>query len=327
MAWLRQRFGFRDHRGYVLPLARVLAAQTEAEPRVLYDQVADLVGVTPEERAQMPSSGGTQPVYRNRIQFARQALVDAGVIAPLESTGKRGVWTITPEGARVVTQAANDNWLLDELLRRSDAGRRQRAESRRESQEAAGLPVEPSEATAAGAPSPSGAADADSIMADVRQANEITYARLKEIVQRMDPLKFERLAGDVLCAALRAASVRVTAASHDSGIDGVLTFDDLQLRRVVFQAKRYAQGRRVERPEVDRFWAAVQRQRADYGVFVTTAEFSQGARAAAVDFGLRLVDGDAFVELMAQHSIGVRAVATFRLYEVDVTWSQDLSGD
>jgi restriction system protein len=135
------------------------------------------------------------------------------------------------------------------------------------------------------------------------------------------------LAGDVLRASLRASSVRITPPSRDDGIDGVLTFDDLGIRRVVFQAKRYGASNHVDRPEIDQFWAAVQRQRADYGVFVTTSAFTKGAQGAANDFGLKLVDGNALVELMAKHSIGVRTLAVFSLYEVDVTWSEELDGD
>ncbi|NOY94001.1 MAG: hypothetical protein GXP55_22695 [Deltaproteobacteria bacterium] len=45
--------------------------------------------------------------------------------------------------------------------------------------------------------------------------------------------------------------------------------------------------------------------------------------AAAHDEGMRLIDGNAFVELMARHGIGLRARQTFVVYEVDPTWSLD----
>lgn len=56
-------------------------------------------------------------------------------------------------------------------------------------------------------------------------------------------------------------------------------------------------------------------------MFVTSSRFSPEAIETGIDEGIRLIDGTAFVELMAQHGIGLRARDTFVLYEMDPAWS------
>ena len=131
---------------------------------------------------------------------------------------------------------------------------------------------------------------------------------------------FEYLVGSVLKAALRAESVLVTRKSRDSGIDGILYFDALGIRTAVFEAKRYAEGNTVGRPLIDAFATAARRQHADHYLFVTSSRFSSEAIATAKDENIRLIDGTAFVELMALHGIGLRERASYVVYELDPAW-------
>ena len=116
--------------------------------------------------------------------------------------------------------------------------------------------------------------------------------------------------GTVLKAALRAESVKITRRSRDGGVDGLLYFDALGMRLAVFEAKRCADGSVVGRPLVDAFATAARRHRASHSLFVTSSRFSPEAVDAARDEGIRLIEGMAFVELMAQHGIGLRAKET-----------------
>jgi restriction system protein len=140
-------------------------------------------------------------------------------------------------------------------------------------------------------------------------------------VRSMSDRAFEHLVGTVLKAALRAESVRITQRSRDGGVDGVLHFDALGMRLAVFEAKRYAEGNVVGRSLVDAFATAARRHRASHSLFVTSSRFSAEAVETARYEGIRLIDGTAFVELMAQHGIGLRAKETFVLYELDPAWS------
>ena len=72
---------------------------------------------------------------------------------------------------------------------------------------------------------------------------------------------------------------------------------------------------------MDAFATAARRHRASHSLFVTSSRFSPEAVDAARKEGIRLIEGMAFVELMAQHGIGLRAKETFVLYELDPAWS------
>jgi restriction system protein len=288
---------------------------------VVCDEVADLAGVPQEERAVEGSRGTGNPVYRNRIQFARQALIDAGaMIGSSEAGWQRGIWQLSPLGVQLATSQKGEEALTAKLRELATEGARKRADERKESRALAGLDVdsdiekEPEE-------------DEDDDTSDeqirdlVEDANDAVLRTMLERVRGMSDTAFEHLVGTVLKASLRAESVTITQRSRDGGIDGVLNFDALGMRLAVFQAKRYGEGNIVGRPAVDAFATAARRRRASHALFVTSSRFSNDAVEAARDEGIRLIEGTAFVELMARHGVGFRARDTFVLYEVDPAWS------
>lgn len=322
---------FRDSRIYLAHLLRVLADRGASRPGDIYDEVAKRAGVTPEQReARTDASGG--PVYWNRIQFARQGLVDAELLVASSDPGwRRGVWELSEEGRRIARATTDDRGLEMLVRERAATGAKTRLAARKASRALAGL-VDEAPATAGEQFSSTPAlhnVQAESLEAQepvdigelVDAANEAALNAMLDHVRAMNETAFEHLVGDVLKAALRAESVRVTQKSRDGGVDGVLAFDSLGMRTAVFEAKRYADGNVVGRPLVDAFATAARRQRANHSLFVTTSSFSAEAQATARDERVRLIDGYAFVELMARHGIGLRAKQTFVVYEVDPAWT------
>jgi restriction system protein len=85
------------------------------------------------------------------------------------------------------------------------------------------------------------------------------------------------------------------------------------------QAKRYASGRTVGRPELQAFAGALQGAQASRGVFITTSQFSRDA----VDFAERvpqriiLIDGPELARLMVEHGVGVQTDQVITLVKVD----------
>lgn len=117
---------------------------------------------------------------------------------------------------------------------------------------------------------------------------------------------------------MRGGSGRVTQLQHDGGIDGVIDQGVLGLSRVYVQAKRYASGNSVQRPDVQSFAGAVH-GRADSGVFITTSKFSQGAQdfAATTPTRLVLIDGERLADLMIRYGVGVQVRETYRVVDID----------
>jgi len=150
---------------------------------------------------------------------------------------------------------------------------------------------------------------------------EALAEELLALVGDRSPRFFERLVVDVLLAmgygGSRAEAGQAIGRSGDEGIDGVISEDRLGLDIIYVQAKRWEHP--VGRPEVQRFAGALQGHRARKGVFITTSTFTREAReyACSIDPKIVLVDGEALVELMIDHGVGVSTVASYEVKKVD----------
>ena len=129
---------FRDSRTYLLHLFRVLHRAGAVRPRDIYEDVADRAHITSEQRA--TGSGEGNPVYRNRIRFARLDLIDAGFIVRSQDDGwKRGVWELNDAGKRLAESDLSDQELEAKLRELAADGSKRRAQNRKASRQLAGL--------------------------------------------------------------------------------------------------------------------------------------------------------------------------------------------
>lgn len=101
----------------------------------------------------------------------------------------------------------------------------------------------------------------------------------------------------------------------DGGLDGFgyLTTDDFRTARVAIQAKRW-QGL-VSSPEIDKFRGAMDKYNAEYGVFITTSDFTRDAIKAS-RVGTRvitLINGKKIADLVAKYQIYAHPVTTYVL--------------
>jgi len=137
------------------------------------------------------------------------------------------------------------------------------------------------------------------------------------------PSFFETLIVDLLVAmgygGSHADAATRIGRSGDGGVDGVISEDRLGLDRIYVQAKRYAPGNVVGRPEVQSFVGSLVGLGATKGVFVTTSSFSQHAREYARHLTQRVVllDGGELSTLMVEHGVGVRTARVFQLNRLD----------
>jgi restriction system protein len=162
-------------------------------------------------------------------------------------------------------------------------------------------------------------------------AFQIIYSTLKkdllDLVKKMDPFRFEQLVIDLLVGmgygGSREEAARVTKASNDEGIDGVINEDRLGLDVIYVQAKRWQQT--VGRKEIQSFVGALAGQQAHKGVFITTSEFADTANAYVRNIAQKviLIDGDRLADLMIQHNIGVSLSRSFEVKRIDGDYFED----
>ncbi|KRM20377.1 restriction endonuclease [Ligilactobacillus hayakitensis DSM 18933 = JCM 14209] len=101
----------------------------------------------------------------------------------------------------------------------------------------------------------------------------------------------------------------------DGGLDGFgyITSDDFRTTRVALQAKRW--DGKVSAPEIDKFRGAMDKYNAEYGIFITTSDFTRDALKTAKE-GTRvitLINGDKICDLVAKYRYYVEPVTTYRL--------------
>lgn len=164
----------------------------------------------------------------------------------------------------------------------------------------------------------------------VTAIHEDVKDRLLKAILSQSPAFFERLVLDVLIAMGYGGS-RATAAEHlgqpnDEGIDGRINQDPLGLDQIMVQAKRYAPENVVDRKTIQAFIGSLAGQGVTKGVFITTSTFAQSAS----EFVLRgsntkvvLIDGEALLELMMRHKIGVRVERQVELLDLDQNYFND----
>ena len=89
-------------------------------------------------------------------------------------------------------------------------------------------------------------------------------------------------------------SVQQTSYSDDFGIDAAASKNGI---RYAIECKRY-KNRKIGRPLLQKFYGAMMDENVDKGIYVTTFEYTDSARAYAAERDIELVDLDKLVLLM-----------------------------
>lgn len=282
---------------FMAPILRVMADGVTRDRSEITEAASDEVALTSAEREITLTTG--QPMYANRVGWAISHLTKAGALVRPE----RGRYVIGEPGRVLLAERPAATRADVEAV----TGYRR---SRPSPQSPAGLPddiesLDPAELIDQG----------------VKQIHAEVAAELLTRLMAKSPTFFEQTVVDLLVAMGYGGAdgqARVTSATNDGGIDGVIDQDTLGLSRVYVQAKRYAPENAVNRPEVQGFVGALS-GKADGGVFITTGRFSPGARqwADAVPTRVILIDGERLISLMIRFGIGVQPKQTVQIVEID----------
>lgn len=271
--------------------------------RELRERIADQFQLTEEERKEyLPS--GNQTVINNRVGWARTYLNKAGLL----TIPTKGMVQITPRGLDALANGPvriTVSW-LKQFPEFADfhTSKPQTADI------PAALDIAPSETTP------------DEQLAEAHQALVQSLAdELLAQVRAATPSFFEQVVVDLMLAmgygGSRKEAGKATQLTNDDGIDGIIKEDKLGLDVIYLQAKRWSNT--VHRPEIDKFIGALTRQRARKGVFITTSDFSMGARDAALGLDIKvvLIDGVELARLMVEHNLGVSVKQVYEVKQLD----------
>src|SRR3989338_6514396 len=269
----------------------------------LRERIADEFALSEDERKErLPS--GHQTVMNNRVGWARTYLNKAGLL----TIPAKGMVQITARGRDALASGPERitvTW-LKQFPEFADfhTAKPQVADA------SAVLEIDIVETTP------------DEQLAEAHQALLQSLAdELLAQVKAATPGFFEQLVVDLMLAmgygGSRKEAGKATQATNDNGIDGIIKEDKLGLDVIYLQAKRWTNT--VHRPEIDKFIGALTRQRARKGVFITTSEFSPGARDAALGLDIKaaLIDGVELDRLMVENNLGVSIKQVYEVKQLD----------
>jgi len=297
-----------DYQSVMLPLLRFTGERNdEASTGEAVEVLAKEFKLTDEDLKEMLPSG-IQSTFVNRVGWAATYMKKAGL---LEAT-RRGYYRITPRGQELLKKqpkAVNvkllrqyPEFLQFQQLKGTRSG---------DKESSSGATLDVTTAT------PSEALEtADENLRD-ELADEL-LARLK----KSSPSFFERVVVELLVkmgyGGSRADAGKAIGKSGDGGIDGIIKEDKLGLDVVYIQAKRW-ENNAVGRPDVMQCAGALQLQKANKGIFITTSRFTEDARSYVSQIGSKivLIDGEQLTSLMIEHDVGLSIVSMYPVKKID----------
>jgi restriction system protein len=300
-----------DYQSVMLPLLRFAAEKKgETSTGEAVEVLSKEFGLTDEDlRELLPS--GIQSTFVNRVGWASTYMKKAGL---LEAT-RRGYFRITSRGQELLRKqpkAINvkllkqyPEFLEFQQLKGTRSG---------EKVSASGVILDISTAT------PSEALETAYEKLRDELADEL-LAKLK----KSSPSFFERAVVELLVkmgyGGSRADAGKAIGKSGDGGIDGIIKEDKLGLDVVYIQAKRW-DNNPVGRPDVMQFAGALQAQKANKGIFITTSRFTDDARSYVSQIGSKivLIDGEQLTNLMIENDVGVSLVSMYPVKKIDADY-------
>jgi len=303
-----------DYQSVMLPLLRFAAQKgNEITTSEAVEALAKELGLTEDDLKEMLPSG-IQETFVNRVGWASTYMKKAGL---LEAT-RRGFYKITDRGKDLLKKQPKT--INVKLLKQYPEF----------------LEFQKLKGTRRGEKVPDSKGPSDLSKATPSEALEAAYENLRDELsdellarlKKISPAFFERIVVELLVkmgyGGSRADAGKAIGRSGDGGIDGIIKEDKLGLDVVYIQAKRWDDNA-VGRPAVMQFAGALQAQRANKGIFITTTRFTDDARSYVSQIGSKivLIDGEQLTSLMIEHDVGVSTVSLYPVKKVDSDYFEE----
>jgi len=303
-----------DYQSVMLPLLQFAARKgTEISTSEAVEALATELGLTEDDLKEMLPSG-IQSTFVNRVGWASTYMKKAGL---LQAT-RRGFYQITDRGRDLLKKQPKT--INVKLLKQYPEF----------------LEFQQLKGTRSGDKVTESKGSSDISTATPSEALETAYENLRDELadellarlKKISPAFFERVVVELLVkmgyGGSRADAGKAIGRSGDGGIDGIIKEDKLGLDVVYIQAKRW-DNNPVGRPDVMQFAGALQAQRANKGIFITTSRFTDDARSYVSQIGSKivLIDGEQLTNLMIEHDVGVSTVSLYPVKKVDSDYFEE----
>jgi len=296
----------------MLPFLKYLADGVEHGLSETHDVLADQFELTDDElRELLPS--GRQPVFRNRVGWARTYLKKAGLL----TSPRRAHFKISEKGRSLLREKPSE--ITSKFLTRYDDF--VEFQSIKKDKEDNGQLPEPLAANNADQ------APEESLEFAYQKLHSDLSKELLDTVRSCSPDFFERLVIDLLITmgygGTRKEAGQAMGKSGDGGIDGIINEDKLGLDVIYLQAKRWDNAVPVK--EIRDFTGALASKKAKKGIFITTSSFPKSVYefVTQVEYKIILIDGKRLSDLMIENSIGLSTVSSYHVKIIDSDYFEE----
>ena len=288
----------------MLPLLKILEEHGTLSLSECTNMISDIFRLTREERRELLPSQ-KQTIIKNRVGWAKFYLNKAGLL----NVVSRGKYVISQNGLNLLN--SNPLSISTEDLKRIPEFR-DFIQNNREAEHSIDNNSQ-REDTQKKTPE-------EIIDDNYKFLNNNLISEVLDLILQRDSDFFERLVMNLLVE-MGYGEGKVTRRSRDGGIDGIINEDKLGLEKIFIQAKRWQPGNNVGRTEIEGFVGAIDRQRGDKGVFITTSDFSREAYDhSSTHVSLVKINGNKLAELMIQYNIGVTNKTVYKIKKIDLDY-------
>lgn len=296
----------------MLPFLKYLSDEKEHSLSETHDTLAKHFNLNDSElRELLPS--GRQPIFRNRVGWARTYLKKAGLL----NSPKRAHFKISERGLELLKE--NPNQITSKFLTRyEEFVEFQSIQRDKKDEEEIAQPQVVNNA---------GQTPEELLEMAYQKLHSELSKELLEIVKSCSPDFFERLVIDLLITmgygGSRKEAGQAMGKSGDGGIDGIIKEDKLGLDVIYLQAKRWENAVPVK--EIRDFTGALASKKAKKGIFITTSHFPKSVYefVTQVEYKIILIDGERLADLMIENSIGLSTVNTYHIKTIDSDYFEE----
>ncbi|KAF5065512.1 Mrr restriction system protein [anaerobic digester metagenome] len=293
--------GVPDFQTIMLPLLKITSDCEKHSLHEVIEELSEEFNLSHEDMKELLPSG-KQPIFDNRVGWARTYLKKAGLI----EYKRRGYSNITERGLAVLKESPEKITIkflkqYPEFMEFISVTNKKldKTESYNEDLK---TPIEILEN-------------------GYKTINENLAIDLLDQIKNCSPSFFENLVVDLLLkmgyGGSRADAGKAIGKTNDNGIDGIIKEDKLGLDVIYIQAKRWENT--VGRPEIQKFAGALLGQQAKKGIFITTSDYSKNARdyVSNIESKVILIGGEELSKLMIDHNVGVSTVNSYEIKRID----------
>lgn len=285
-----------NFREFYIPVLKALEDGDIHSIKEIREKTAEALDLSDEDKAEMLGSGN-QTAFSSRLGRANAYLKKAGLI---EAHG-RGRYAVTQEGRKFLKSGGV---VTDELLLKiypKFAKSRYLASDRAK----AGKGIDGAQIVQPASLKTGNDEAALEARGSVKGIESRRNAALRAEIMDLTPAAFEELVMELLQAIGYGADKKSLKRSGGI-IDGVLYEDTSCFNLIYVHAEKRHPGVSVSKAELQAFYAAMTGlPRITKGLYITTAEFPQDARAFAEQKHIDLVGGRKLAQLIKEHGLDV----------------------